>query len=162
VRIQFPTAATEGGRPYFLLGDKRLSVNLWQWKASDNLGSEFIAAGAENVTQQEKQDVKVIASFSDGRYKIVFRRLLNTGNEKHTVFEIGKFMPFSVTLFDGRDHEENNKGAISAWYYMILEPPTPAKVYIFPPIAFLIALGFGVLLNKKLPKKDREDDRRHV
>jgi DMSO reductase family type II enzyme heme b subunit len=155
VRIQFPTAVTEGGRPYFLLGDKRLSVNLWQWNASDNLGSEFIAAGPENVTQQEKQDVKVIASFSDGLYKVVFRRPLKTGDEKHTVFEIGKFMPFSVTLFDGRNHEENNKGAISAWYYMMLEPPTPAKVYIFPPIAFLIALGFGVLLNKKLPKKDR-------
>ncbi len=162
VRIQFPTASTEGGRPYFLLGDKRLSVNLWQWKASDNLGSEFIAAGPENVTQQEKQDVKVTASFSDGRYRVVFRRPLKTGNEKHTVFEIGKFMPFSVTVFDGRSHEENNKGAISAWYYMMLEPPTPVTTYIFPPIAFLIALGFGILLNKRLPKKDRGDDHRHV
>ncbi len=162
VRIQFPTAPSEGGKPYFFMGDKKLSVNLWQWKASDNLGSEFIAAGPENSTQQEKQDVKVIASYTDGRYRVLFRRQLNTGNEKHAVFEIGKFMPFSVALFDGRNNEANNRGAISAWYYMMPEPPTPATVYIFPPLAFFIVLGIGFLLNRKLPKKNRRDDRGHV
>lgn len=153
VRIQFPTAVIVSGKPYFFMGDKKLSVNLWQWKASDNLGSEFIATGPENVTQQEKQDVKVIATYTDGRYRVLFRRPLNTGNEKHTVFEIGKFMPFSVTLYDGRNNEENKKGAISAWYYLVLEPPTPSKVYIFPPIAFLIFLGIGFILHKNVKKK---------
>jgi DMSO reductase family type II enzyme heme b subunit len=153
VRIQFPTAVTAGGKPYFFMGDKKQSVNLWQWKASDNLGSEFIATGPENVTQQEKQDIKVTAAYTDGRYRILFRRPLNTGNEKHTVFEIGKFMPFSITVFDGRNNEENKKGAISAWYYLVLEPPTPPKVYIFPPVAFLIFLGIGFLLHKNVKKK---------
>jgi DMSO reductase family type II enzyme heme b subunit len=162
VRIQFPSLATEGGKPYFFMGDKKLSVNLWQWKAADNLGSELIAAGLENVIQQEKQDVKVIASSTDGRYRVLFRRSLNTGNEKHTVFGIGKFIPFSVSLFDGRNNEENNKGAISAWYYMVLEPPTPVTVYIFPPVAFTIVLGIGFMLNRKIPKKDRRNDRRNV
>jgi DMSO reductase family type II enzyme heme b subunit len=162
VRIQFPTVMTEGGKPYFFMGDKRLSVNLWQWKASEDPVSEFIAAGAENAAPQEKQDVKVIASYVDGRYRVLFRRALNTGDEKHTVFEIGKFMPFSVALFDGRNKEENNKGAISAWYYLMPEPPMPATVYLYPPIAFILVLGIGFLLHKRLPRKDRRNDSRHV
>jgi DMSO reductase family type II enzyme heme b subunit len=152
-RIQFPTKQTEGARPYLFMGDKKLGVNIWQWKASDNQGTEFIAGGPDNVTQQEKQDVKVAGTYTDGLYRILFRRSLNTGDEKHTIFEIGKFMPFAVTLYDGRNNEQDKKGAISAWYYMMLEPSTPVKVYIYPPVAFLIFLGIGFMLHKKTKKK---------
>ncbi len=147
-RIQFPLKTVEGTRPYFFMGDKKLGVNVWQWKASDNFGNEFIATGPDNITQQEKQDVKVMSSYTDGAYRVLFTRPLNTGDEKHAVFEIGKFMPFSVTLYDGRNNEADKKGAISAWYYMMLEPPMPMTVYVFPPIVFLIFLGIGLLLHK--------------
>jgi DMSO reductase family type II enzyme heme b subunit len=152
-RIQFPTKASEGARPYLFMGDKKLGVNIWQWKAPDTLAAEFTAAGPENMIQQEKQDVKVAAAYSDGHYRVLFRRLLNSGEEKHTIFEIGKFMPFSVALYDGRNNEADKKGAISAWYYLVPEPPTPAKVYILPPIIFLIVLGIGIMLNRNLRKK---------
>jgi DMSO reductase family type II enzyme heme b subunit len=152
-RIQFPTKTSEGAKPYLFMGDKKLGVNIWQWKAPDTLAVEFTATGPENLTQQEKQDVKVTAAFSDGRYRVLFRRLLNSGDENHTVFEIGKFMPFSVALYDGRNNEAGKKGAISAWYYMVPEPPMPARVYMFPPVVFLIALGVGFMLHKKVRKK---------
>ncbi len=152
-RIQFPTKAPEAAKPYLFMGDKKLGVNIWQWKASDNLPVEFTAAGPENLTQQEKQDVKVTAAFMDGRYRVMFRRLLNSGDENHTVFEVGKFMPFSITLYDGRNNESDKKGAISAWYYLVPEPATPAKVYMLPPLVFLVILGIGFMLHKKLRKK---------
>ncbi len=153
VRLQFPTKASEGAKPYLFMGDKKLGVNIWQWRSPDTLAAEFTATGPENLIQQEKQDVKVAAAFMDGRYRILFRRLLNSGNENHTVFEVGKFMPFSVTLYDGRNNEADKKGAISAWYYMMPEPSTPAKVYIYPPLVFLIFLGIGFMLHKNLKKK---------
>ncbi len=152
-RIQFPTKQTEGVRPYLFMGDKKLGVNIWQWKTSDDHGTEFIASGPDNIAQQEKQDVKVIASFTDGRYRALFRRSLSTGNEKHTVFEIGQFMPFAVTLYDGRNNEQDKKGAVSAWYYLVLEPPTPSRVYILPLLAFLAFLGIGLILRKTVRKK---------
>jgi hypothetical protein len=31
---------------------------------------------------------------------------------------------------------------------MMLEPPTPATVYVFPPLVFLLFLGLGLLLHK--------------
>ena len=135
------------------MGDKKLGVNIWQWKAPDALAAEFTAMGPEDLTQQEKQDVKVIAAYTDGHYRILFRRLLNSGDEHHTVFEIGKFTPFSVTLYDGRNNEADKKGAISAWYYLVPEPATPAKVYVFPPAAFLIVFGIGFILHKNVRKR---------
>lgn len=152
-RIQFPAKTTEGAEPYFFMGDKKLSVNIWEWKASDNLVQEFNASGPLNLTQLEKKDVQVIATYKEGQYRVIFRRALNTGEKDAAVFEVGKFMPFSVTLYDGRSGEQDNKGAVSAWYFLMLEPPTPAKVYSSPPIAFLAVLGVGLLLRRIVKKK---------
>src|SRR6202142_3173837 len=144
-RIQFPSKSSEGTEPFFLMGDKKSAVNIWQWKASDNLGVEFNAHGPLALMQQEKQDIQVVPSYKDGLYRIMFKRALQTGDKDDTTFEVGKFTPFAVTLYDGRNDEENNKGAISAWYFMVLEPPTPAKVYVLPPIAFIAVLGIGLV-----------------
>ncbi len=154
-RIQFPSKMTEGMQPYFFTGDKKLGVNIWQWKASDNSGIEFNSKGPAETVQQEKQDIQVNPSYKDGLYRIVFRRPLNTGDKDDTIFEAGKFTPFAVTIYDGRNDEENNKGAISAWYYMVLEPPTSLRVYVFPPIVFLIVLCIGFLLHKTVRGKGK-------
>lgn len=161
-RLQFPSKVTEGSQPYFFAGDKKLGVNIWQWKASDNLGVEFNSRGSSDLLQQEKQDMQVIPAYKDGLYRIIFRRPLNTGDKDDTVFEVGKFTPFAVTLYDGRNSEENNRGAISAWYYMVLEPPTPATVYVLPPLVFFVVLGIGVLLHKTVRKKSRSGIERNV
>jgi DMSO reductase family type II enzyme heme b subunit len=156
-RIQFPAKTTEAARPYFFMGDKKLGVNIWQWKASDNLGIEYAAAGPDTLSQQEQQNMKAIPSYTEGLYRMVFRRALNTGVKSDTLFEIGKFMPFAVTLYDGRNSEENKKGAISAWYYMVLEPPVPPSVYILPPVVFLVFLCIGLLLHKNVRKKGQTE-----
>jgi DMSO reductase family type II enzyme heme b subunit len=152
-RIQFPAKTSEGSRPYFVMGDKKSSVNIWQWKASDNLGVEFNAQGPLSFTQREKQDIQVTPVYKNGQYRIMFKRALKTGGKDDTSFEIGKFIPFAVTLCDGRNDEENFKAAISAWYFMELEPPVPVKVYIIPPIVFIAALGIGLILHKRLKRK---------
>ncbi len=161
-RIQFPSKMLEGAKPYFFMGDKKLGVNIWEWKASDNRTVELTASGPDNVTQQERQDVQVSSSYMDGLYRIMFKRPLDAGDDKHTAFEVGKFTPFSVILYDGRNNEENKKGAISAWYYLVLEPPTLVTVYILPLVVFLAFLGIGRILHKKVKKKGRYDGRRYV
>ncbi|MFI5295545.1 MAG: c-type cytochrome [Thermodesulfovibrionales bacterium] len=152
-RIQFPSKSSEGAEPFFLMGDKKLAVNIWQWKASDDLAVEFNAQGPSAVTQQEKQDLQVVPSYREGLYRIMFKRALQTGDKDDAAFEVGKFTPFAVTLYDGRNDEENNKGAVSAWYFMELEPPTPVKVYVLPPIAFIAFLGIGLVLRKSVKRK---------
>lgn len=153
-RLQLPSRITSGPeKPYFFMGDKKGAVNIWQWKASDNLGVELNARGPADVTQQEKQDVKVMAAYKNGLYRVIFRRLLHTGDPDDPALDLGQFIPLAVTLYDGGNHEENTRGAISAWYYLMLEPPTPFAVYVLPPILFLATLGVLLALRKKLQKK---------
>lgn len=122
--MQFPQKIQEGAeKPYFYMGDNRRAVNIWQWKASEDSAKEYIAKGPEVVTEQERQDVRATATYTDGLYRVIFKRPLNTGDSEDTVFEVGRFIPFTVTLYDGRNKEEGNKGVISAWYYLMLEPP---------------------------------------
>lgn len=153
-RVQFPAKAPEGSLPYFFMGDRKLGVDIWQWKASDNLGVELSAGGPDNVTQQDRQDMKVTASYTDGLYRVMFSRPLKTSGKDEAVFEAGKFTPFAITLYDGRNSEQDKKGAISAWYYLVPEPPTSATVYIYPVVAFIVFLGIGLLLRRIVSKKD--------
>ncbi len=143
VILQVPSKLTDStDKPYFFRGSSKAGVNLYQWKASTlGAGIELNAKGISDIKEQEKQDVKFIGSYSDGLYRVILRRPLNTGDQDDIIFDRGKFIPFSITVYDGQNNEEGSKGAISAWYYMMLEPETPINVYILPPVVSLTASG---------------------
>lgn len=150
-RLKFPSKISESGeKPHFIIGDSKRKMNVWQWEASDNAVIELIAKGPADVTGKETQNVKAIATYKDGLYRIIFRRIVDTGGDGDVVLQVGKFIPFGLTLYDGRNGEENNKGAVSAWYFLILEPPTPTKVFFLPPVVSVVVFGIGMALHKKL------------
>jgi len=109
--------------------------------------------GPENMEQKERHDLRTAASYTAGLCRVMFVRPLQDAGTNDTVFEPGKFTPFAVTLYDGRNGEENKKGAISAWYYLVPEPPTPARVHVFPVVAGIVFLGLGLLLHKGRQEK---------
>lgn len=153
VKIQFPINTKPGEKPYFFLGDKKNPVYIWSFNLSDNKGIEFNAKGPGNLTQQDLQDMRAEGIYKDGLYRVLFRRPLSTKDENDIQIEAGKFIPFSIQVYDGRNKEEGNRATISAWYYMILEPPTPLKVYVLPPFVTLLFLVAGVILHKRMSKK---------
>ncbi len=150
VRIQFPLKT--GEKPYFFMGDKKVTAYLWSFFVSENRGTEFNAKGPGTLTIQNNQDIKAEGMYRNGLYRVLFKRPLLTKDENDTRFEPGRFVPFSVQVYDGRNKEEGNRATISAWYYLILEPPTPLKVYVLPPIVTLIFLAAGVILHKRMSK----------
>jgi len=151
VRIQFPVKS--GEKPYFFMGDKKNPVYIWSFNARDNMGVEFNANGPGNLMQQESKDIMAEGFYRNGLYRVLFRRPLITKDDHDTRFETGRFIPFSVSIFDGRNREEGNRATISAWYYMILEPPTPVKVYVLPPLVTIVFLAGGVFLHIRMRKK---------
>ncbi|MBF0343368.1 MAG: c-type cytochrome [Nitrospirae bacterium] len=153
-RIQFPVKLVDGAeRPYFYMGSRKAPANLWQWKASDdNKVVELIAKGFDLVESKEKTDISAVGTYTDGLYRVVFKRALNTGQEGSPAFMVGKFIPFSVTLFDGNNAEDGNKSAISAWYFLMMEPPTPIKVYVMPPIAAILVFALGLVMANNTKK----------
>lgn len=156
-RLKFPIKVSGSGeKPHFIIGDTKRPMAVWQWKASDNLAVELVGKGPADVKQNEKQNIKAVATNKEGLYRVIFKRSIDTKQKDDVVFEAGRFVPFSVTLYDGRNKEENNKGTVSAWYYMMLEPTTPMKVFILPPVVSVIVLGIGVMLSNKLRKKGKK------
>jgi len=156
VRAQFPVTLSEGAeKPYFYLGDKNHPVNLWYWKASDDKAIEQNAKGhkEEHLLLQEKNDIQASAHYSDGHYRVLFRRPLDSGDENDITFTPGTFIPLSVTVFDGEQNEQGNRATVSGWYYVMLEPPTPLKVYVMPPLAGLAFIGAGIGIRRKLKEE---------
>ncbi|MBF0566102.1 MAG: c-type cytochrome [Nitrospirae bacterium] len=155
VRIQLPSNDKEGSeRPYFYMGSRKAPVELWQWQASDENGAmQLTAKGYDAVSPVGTRGLSAAGTYNDGLYRVIFKRAVSTGNEGDALFQAGRFAPFSVTLFDGQNGEEGNKGAISAWYFMMPEPPTPMRVYVFPPILSLCTLAAGIALHRRLRKK---------
>ncbi len=156
VRMQFPVTLSDGAeKPYFYLGDKNHTVNLWYWKASDNTAIEQNAKGhtEDALVGQEKNDIQATANYSEGHHRVLFKRQLDTGDENDITFKPGTFIPFSVTVFDGEQDEQGNRATVSAWYYVMLDPPTPMKVYVMPPVVALAFIGTGISIRKKLKKQ---------
>ncbi len=152
IRIQFPEKIPGGvEKPYFFLGDERHPVNVWWWKA-DGTVAEYSAKGYRNLQMQDRQNIKAEAEYSYGLYRVVFKRSLATDDENDMVFETGRFIPFSVAASDGREDEDDVRCAVSAWYYMMLEPSTPVKVYVMPPVVAFLVFGLGLVLHKRLSK----------
>ncbi len=159
VAIQFPEKLQPGGvkKPYFIMGDEKLGVNLWNWRSEDKHVFETNANGILNgEIEQEKSDLSGEGIFKNGQYQVVIKRSLQTADkEKDIQFEVGEFYPIAFFAMDGTNGEVGTKRSITPWYFVLMEPETPKSVYIFPPIVVLLVFGMEFVLVKIL-KKNRK------
>ncbi|MCK5426439.1 MAG: c-type cytochrome [Thermodesulfovibrionia bacterium] len=97
-------------------------INIWHWNSSDNSAVEFEASGLKkaSMTRQEKSSVKAASHYSDGLYRVIFKRRINTKEKNVVTFPTGTHIPFSVVAYDGQNYEEEARGALSAVRYIIL------------------------------------------
>jgi DMSO reductase family type II enzyme heme b subunit len=141
--IQFPLKPSGGVvKPYFGMGDRKNPVVMWFWKADTAKVVELTAKGPKKDLMTERADAEVtaVAEYKDGLYRVLFKRKLQTREGSGPGFVAGHFLPFALTVYDGENGEEKGKKAVSAWYYLFLEPPLPLRVYLVPPAAGVAAL----------------------
>jgi DMSO reductase family type II enzyme heme b subunit len=148
VALQFPAQPLQGlERPYFLMGDSKRPTDLWYWRNDSpekavlvqTTGSKSFQPG-ENAGGLRAQGV-----FDNGQYRVVLQRTLHTKNAaKEVQFEVGKFLPFSMTTWDGSNGEQGGgKRTVMAWYTLYLEPePSKAPMYLWG-----IGIVVGVILQ---------------
>jgi DMSO reductase family type II enzyme heme b subunit len=149
--VQWPVKLSEGPeKPYFLYGDTSRPVYLWQWKASEGF-TELNATGfgTQSPQPKESQSLKGAVVYQHGQYKMVLRRTLTTDNKDGDLqFEEGKFIPIAFSAWDGSNGETDNKRAISAWYFLYLEP-SPAKTrFVYPLIAVVAIAAAEVFFSR--------------
>jgi DMSO reductase family type II enzyme heme b subunit len=142
--IQFPvTISGTVAKPYFGMGDPNNPVYIWAWMDNAEGAVEYNATGPkkEAITRQPGSDLSVESEYKDGRYRVIFTRQLINQDKEDLQFRRGEFIPFALAVYDGDNGEQKGQKAISAWYYLILEPPTPATVYLYPFVTILVAGG---------------------
>ena len=145
ITVQFPvTIPTGSKRPYFLMGDAENPVHLWRWGSERSAARELNARGAKQVQAQSESGQQVTAKvkYDSGQYRLVFKRGLSTPDKELDIqFTPGKFIPMSFFAWDGTNNETGVRCSLSSWYFLLLEPTTPATVYIYPFIVILVMGG---------------------
>lgn len=143
-------------KPYFIHGDAKRGTDIWKWE-SDGSTKELTGHGLEKIAVKEaNKNLKVEnAKWSNGRWQLVIKRALKTEDPEHDAqLEMGQNIPVVFFAWDGDAGEVDGKMALSTYYYFMLEPPVPGKVYVIPPIvAGVVVLLEGLVLYAARKKK---------
>ncbi len=156
--VQFPMQMPEGmERPFFLKGDNRRPVYLWQWQSDREAALEGEARGiGTEAFQSEGQNLTVDASHADGQWRVMFTRSIVTDDEGDLDFVRGEAIPMAFFAWDGDNGESGARGAVSSWYFLFLEDATPTTVYVYPALAMMLTAALGFLVVGSARKKERE------
>lgn len=145
VAIQFPAkweTLVPPERPFFIHGDPLKAVDLWKWE-SNGKAVAYTGHGVDKVEARSDTILKAEgAVFKNGVWRVIIKRPLKTEDKERDVqFEQGKYIPIAFQAWDGDNGEAGARMALSAWYYLILQPPIPTTAFIYPPIAILAMVG---------------------
>jgi DMSO reductase family type II enzyme heme b subunit len=180
IALQFPVEIPEGPeKPYFFMGERGKSVNMWYWKADSFTGSlsgeeeaasgekyaeEMNAEGPEKMASQplDSQGVKGKGVWGEGRWRVVLKRTLTTNGKNMDVqFVRDAFIPIALNAWDGSNGDVGLKKAISAWHYLRLETATSLSLYAYILIAILVGVNIELWVApilRKLPTAHARDE----
>jgi DMSO reductase family type II enzyme heme b subunit len=163
IALQFPVKPPQGTKkPHFNRGSSSDQVHLWVWKADlSEAGKRATQEGNARgwkqpikVQAEDKQQINGEAKWDQGRWSVVMKRPLKTGDKNDVRFDKGVFIPMSLNAWDGSNGEHGLIMSLSSWYFVVLEAPTPISVYVYAVLAFLIAGGLGVWLMRKAENEE--------
>jgi DMSO reductase family type II enzyme heme b subunit len=146
--LQFPRRIPEGmERPYFLMGNAQDPVYQWRWSsAAGGSAAAGTAKGLDRFEPLAGGGVTAQARFERGEWSVVFMRALATADSTNELqFRTGRAIPIAFFAADGSNGEHGGRLAVSAWYFLALDEPTPLRAYISPVIAVALTLGLGML-----------------
>jgi len=132
-------------KPRYFWGDETFPVDIAKWTADGNLlaytgtGWDMDLEDRDDFTEQLKL---VKAEWKDGRWTVIISRPLKADYEEDTYIELGKYIPINFFMWDGHNGDVGRKMGVSAFYYLVLEPPVPAEAKWY---AGLAAVGLVIV-----------------
>ncbi len=163
IALQFAVKPVNGTKkPHFYRGGSSDQVHLWVWKADladagERGTEEGNARGWKQPIKVQAEDGQQItggAKWDQGRWTVVMKRPLNTGDKNDVQFEKGIFIPVSVNAWDGSNGEHDRIMGLSTWYFVFIEAPTPMSVYAYAVLAFMLTGGLGLWLKRKAENEE--------
>lgn len=147
VAFQFPVKWQElpaPRKPRYFWGDETFAVDLTKWTADGTLGVYEGTGWDQDLTELDfQEEVEVVkAEWADGRWTVIVKRPLKGDYEENAYLEQGKYIPMVFFAWDGHNGDVGRKMAVSAFYYLVMEPPIPLTTYIYPG---LITVGIVII-----------------
>jgi len=156
IAVQFPVAIPTGmERPYFLMGNSSAPVYQWRWTSSARTAAVAgLARGLERFDPIAAAGVGAQAVYDHGQWRVVFTRALASPDTASQLpFRTGRAIPVAFFAWDGSNAEHGTRMAISTWYFLALDEPVPARVFISPVLAMMLTLGLGMLVVWRAQQK---------
>jgi DMSO reductase family type II enzyme heme b subunit len=160
--VQFPATLPSGAeRPYFLAGSTRSPVYLWYWQSRAERAVEARGRGMDRIEPlpPAREPLEVSARHGQGEWQVVFRRSLVTDSASaadRLQFRAGEPIPVAFLAWDGSNGESGSRAAISTWYFVYLDQPTPATTYAAPAVAMLLTAGLGLMVVGRAQRRERQ------
>ena len=141
--VQFPKKITsDDERPYFLGGNTKKPVYLWRWASSPDVLEEGAGTGLGKFAAAASTETRHSAVYDQGQWRLQFTRsLVPADSAAAPVFRTGVTIPVAFFAADGSNGETENRGSVSAWYFVYLDTPTPPTVYVVPVLALVLTAG---------------------
>ena len=152
VAVQFPLKIPQGmERPYFFMGSERDPVYQWRWTSAPRGAVAGLARGVERFaalpTAPAAEALGSQATYDHGEWRVVLTRALATADSSNQLqFAASRPIPVAFFAWDGSNAEHGARMAISAWYFLALDQPTSARVFISPVVAMALTLGLGLVV----------------
>jgi hypothetical protein len=145
-------------RPYFLGGDARRPARLWRWTSAPDRVEVGTARGLGTFAATSGDDtVTHVAHYDAGQWRLqLVRALRPRDTTTGPVFVPGRAVPVALFVADGSNGEDAVRGAVSTWYAVHLDVPTPPRVYAAPAITVLLTAGLGMLLITRAQRRETE------
>ncbi|HYS59339.1 MAG TPA: hypothetical protein VEM27_02020, partial [Gemmatimonadales bacterium] len=61
--------------------------------------------------------------------------------------------PMAFFAWDGSSGEHGSRMAVSTWYFLALDRPTPPGVFISPVLAMLVTLTLGLVVVRRAQRR---------
>jgi len=155
VAVQFPVRLPEGPElPFFLGGDAQRKTSDIVWTSAPDAASVGTATGLG--TWAPGGAVEHAAAFLDGEWLLQIERpLASSDTTVMPDLPEGLPIPMAFQVADGSLGEGAVRGAVSAWYAVYLDVPTPARVYVQPIVAGLLTAGLGLIVVIRAQRRGR-------
>ena len=156
IAVQFPRSIPAGmERPYFLMGTATDPVYQWRWTSMPRQAVAGLARGLSRFDVLGGGSAPGAgARFADGQWRLVLTRALATADTANELqFEAGRAIPVAFFAWDGSNGEHDTRMAVSAWYFLALDQPTPPRVYLSPVVAMAVTLGLGMLVAVRAQRR---------
>ncbi len=147
-------------KPRYLWGDDKFAMDITKWSADGNLRA-YEGTGWDQEFGEREDFAELIevtkAEWKNGRWTVLITRPIKGDYEEDTYLELGKYIPMVFFAWDGHNGDAGRKMAVSAFYYLVMEPSIPDEA---PFYAALVAIGFvgveGWILTRRANRRKEQ------